>query len=142
MALAGFLPRAAKGHSLIQGDVVADDRGLADDDAHAMIDEEAPADFRAGMDFDSGDEPAELRQRPRGKSPAVNPQPVMKAVAPQRMQTGVEHDDLQPGLRRGIAFQYRGDVFAYAGEHAHTVTSVAVRASDSLRSCSNRTLLK
>ena len=37
-----------KRNALIDGHVVADLGGLADDHAHAVIDEEAPADFRAG----------------------------------------------------------------------------------------------
>ncbi len=38
-----FLAGAAQGHALVQRDIVAHDRGLADDHAHAVIDEEAPA---------------------------------------------------------------------------------------------------
>ena len=43
MTLPGLLARSAEGHSLIQGDVIADDGGLADDDPHPVVDEEAPA---------------------------------------------------------------------------------------------------
>lgn len=44
MALALVPGGAAQGNTLIEGDVVADLGGFADDDTHAVVDEEAPAD--------------------------------------------------------------------------------------------------
>ena len=62
---------AAQGDALVERDVVADDRGLADDDAHAVIDEEAAADLRAGMNLDAGDQAGDLRQDAGHKAPAM-----------------------------------------------------------------------
>ncbi len=125
---------SAQRDALVDGDIVADFGGLADDHAHAVIDEKTPADSRAGMDFDSGQQARELRQRAGQKEPAVLPQPVIDAIPPQRVQAGVEQHDLQPRSRRGIALQHRGDVFAHEtkiGSHgSYTVTGSASCAID------------
>ena len=60
VALAGerIVPRTrgerAERHTLIELDVVADVRRLADDDAGAVVNEEVRADLRAGVDVDAG----------------------------------------------------------------------------------------
>src|SRR5690242_2100635 len=46
--------RAAERHALVNRAAVADLRRLADNDAHAVIDEHARANLRAGMDLDAG----------------------------------------------------------------------------------------
>ena len=55
VALAVAFAGAAQGDALIDGDVAADDRGFADDDAGGVIDEEPTAEQRAGMNIDAGD---------------------------------------------------------------------------------------
>src|SRR3546814_4700627 len=45
---------AAQRHVLIDGDIIADLRGFADDNAEAMVDEQVAADRRSGMDVDPG----------------------------------------------------------------------------------------
>ena len=40
--------------ALIELDIVADDRRLADDDARAVVDEEVFSDLRTGVDVDTG----------------------------------------------------------------------------------------
>ena len=69
MTLAVLLARAAESHALIQGHVIADDRGLADDDAHPVIDEQAAANLRAGMNFDAGQKSRDLREPAREQEP-------------------------------------------------------------------------
>ena len=51
---------AAQGNTLIERDIVADLRRLADDQGHAMIDEQPAADHRAGVDIDAGKEAPEV----------------------------------------------------------------------------------
>ena len=53
MAFALLRAQSAQGNTVIEKDVVADFRGLADDHAHAVVDEKLPADDRGGVDFDS-----------------------------------------------------------------------------------------
>ena len=55
-----FPALAAECHPLVEGYVVSDNRGLPDDNAHPVIDEETPSYRRPGMNLDAGDESAEL----------------------------------------------------------------------------------
>ena len=71
VALGAPRARAAERHALGQVAVVADDRRLADDDAHAVVDEEPLADLRAGVDLDAGEAPAEVRDQARGSRAAA-----------------------------------------------------------------------
>src|SRR6266498_351558 len=64
MALASLLAGAAERHALVQRDPIADLARLADHHTHAVVDEETPADRRAGMDLDTGEESANLRDQP------------------------------------------------------------------------------
>ena len=68
MALALVPGGAAERHAVIQGDVVADLGGLADHDAGAVVDEEAPADARAGMNVDIGQRARQEGQQARHDS--------------------------------------------------------------------------
>jgi hypothetical protein len=45
-------PLGSRGHGLIQADLPADDRGLADDNTGAVVNEEAAANLGAGMNVD------------------------------------------------------------------------------------------
>ena len=49
-----LIGRAAQDHTLVHQHVLTDFGRLADDHAHAVIDEEAPADFRSGMNLNAG----------------------------------------------------------------------------------------
>src|SRR3954469_23811615 len=54
MALGAVQAAAPERDVVVEHHVVADLGGLADDDAHAVVDEEPPADGRAGVDLDAG----------------------------------------------------------------------------------------
>ena len=58
VALAVALARAAQRDALVEGHVAADDRSFADHHAGGVIDEEPPAEQRAGMNIDSGQKAA------------------------------------------------------------------------------------
>ena len=67
----------------------------AEDDAHAVVDEQALADLRAGVDLDAGLMPAPLAD-PSGKEEVlVLEQPVGNAVIHQNVKARVKQDDLQ-----------------------------------------------
>src|ERR1700733_936505 len=53
MPLPAFLAGSAERYSLVERDVIADHGGLADYHAQTVIDKQASADLRAGMDFDT-----------------------------------------------------------------------------------------
>ena len=69
MALARLPPglegEPAQGDAVVDQHVVADLRRFADHHAHAVVDEEPPADPGAGMDLDAGDEAAGVRDHAR-----------------------------------------------------------------------------
>src|SRR5919108_1968778 len=53
--------RAAESHPLVNRAAIADFGGLADDHAHAVVDEDAGADLGAGMDLDPGKPAPDMR---------------------------------------------------------------------------------
>jgi hypothetical protein len=112
MALAVLLACAAQGHALVESHVVADDRRLADHDAVAVIDEQTASDLRSGMDFNSSEKTRGLRQHASQQERAMIPQPVIQAVKPDRMESGIAQIHFQAGLGRGIVFHHVGHVFA------------------------------
>src|SRR5215469_3286876 len=125
MALAGIQCRSTQSDALVQSDIITYLSRHANNDTHAVLDEKTSTELRAGMDFNSGKPARELRKCPRQEEPVMLPQPMMDAVPPKRMQAGVKQYDLQFGTRRGIAFKYRGDVFAHEAEirtHSYTET--------------------
>ena len=72
---------------MIDQDIVADLCGLADDHAHAVVDEEPSADLRAGVDLDAGDRPGELRQESRSQAATrFGPHPMGEPVRPDGVQ--------------------------------------------------------
>ena len=110
--------RAAQRHALVDGAVVADLGGLADDDTHAMVDEHAPADRGAGVDLDAGEEASDVRNEsaqpqqpalPAGMRPAVQHQRVQARVAGQRLPA--------PNARRGRVRGCKSMSSLQAAEH-------------------------
>ena len=102
MALAGVLAGAAQGHAVVDGAVVADLAGLTEHDAHAVVDEQAPADGSTGVDLDAGAAASVLADPPGQKEPLVLVQPVRNAVIDQNMKTGVQQNDLQHAACGGV----------------------------------------
>ena len=112
MPLAVPAPPAAERHAVVEHDVVADPRRLADHHAHPVIDEEAPADARARVDLDAGEEARELRQEPRRRAQTRPPQPVGHPVRPDRVQPGVRERDLEAAARGRVVPACVADVLA------------------------------
>jgi hypothetical protein len=94
VALAALLAGAAEGDALEERAVIADDRRLADHDAHPVVDHHPPADAGAGVDLDPGQEPAEVREEPARQLVAAAPQPVGGVVDREGVETGRGEDDL------------------------------------------------
>src|SRR6185369_1524937 len=78
VALALVPRRAAEGYAVIQRAVVADLRSFADHDTHAVIDEKALSDLRAGMNFHAGQPAPDMRNEARQPAQSRTPQPVRK----------------------------------------------------------------
>ena len=92
-------------------DVVAHFGGLADDHAHAVVDEEAPADLGGRMDLDARGRAGGLGQRPGGELVARVPQAVRGPVGPQRVHARVEQRDLQARAGGRVPASGGGQVF-------------------------------
>jgi hypothetical protein len=74
---------------VIEGAVVADHRRFADHHAHAVIDEEAPADHGARMDLDPGEESRQIGDDAGEPLEIAFPQPVRQPMG----QDGVQPRD-------------------------------------------------
>jgi len=102
-----YLARASQSHALIQGYVITHDRRLADHHAKAVIDEQPSSYLCSGMDFNSGEETRGLRKESSGQEKMMVPQPVIDAIEPDCVQSGIAQEDFKAGLRGGIAFYHR-----------------------------------
>ena len=112
MTLALLPAGAAQGYAMVEGAVVADDRGLTDDNAHAVIDEETPTNVGTGMDLDTGEQACDVRQHPRRPLVTPQPQPVRETMRDHRVQTRVGGHDLEGVACGRIAVENAADIFA------------------------------
>jgi hypothetical protein len=108
---------AAERDALVDGAVVADLRRLADDDTHAVVDEDTPADLRAGVDLDAGEETRQMRGDAAEPRKAGEPASTRPAVHEDRMQARITGQHLPSPARSGVALTDAGDVFSEAVEH-------------------------
>ena len=110
MSLADILARAAERHALIQQTVVADLGRLADDDAGAVVDDEAAADRRAGVNFDAGPELRPLGHGAGDEKAAMAVKPVRDAVIDRCVQAVIQQDDLNGRPRGGVVLFVCADI--------------------------------
>ena len=103
MALALVLAGAAQGDAVVDQAVVPDLRRLADDDAHAVVDDEPAADSGTGVDLDAGPEPAPLAHQPGQEEQPVPVEAVGQPVVQRGMHARIEQKDLQPAPGRRVA---------------------------------------
>src|SRR6185437_1393616 len=112
MPFSGTLSSTTKRHAMVERHVIADDCGLSDDHADAVIDKQSSTDLRLGMDLNSRPETRKLRQHTRQKSPAIRPQPVMDAMGPHCVQARIakQYHCFRGG--RSVALEYAPNIFA------------------------------
>ena len=130
--LAPFVERrAAERDALVDRAVVADLGRLADHDAHAVVDEDAPADLRARMDLDAGEEARQVRDEAPHPVQAVRPAPVRAGDA-ARARAGPDNrsapptSNAPPGRARGCRRCLRAGARTWRWA-SWAVTSEAVR---------------
>ena len=92
VALDPFHRSAAERDAVIEHHVVADLGRLADHDAHRVVDEEPPADRRARVDLDAGEQAGSTAEQQPGRqrSAVPLPHPVRQPVQPDRVQAGID----------------------------------------------------
>ncbi len=133
MALAGLKAGAAERDPLIERDAVAEDRGLADDDAGAVVDEEPGADLGGVVDLDPGERPREVGERARKHRHARAVERVGDAMGQHGLDPGPAREHLEPShAERGrIALARRLDVATHLAHqrveavHHHRVATAA-----------------
>ena len=86
--------KAAQGDTLVDLHMAADDGGLADDDAGAVVDEEMVADGGAGVDVDTGDIMGMLRHNSGDHGHIQFIQHMSQPVHGNGVQAGIAIDDL------------------------------------------------
>ena len=102
VALALVLAGAAQGDPVVDQAVVADLRRLADDNAHAVVDDEPAADPGAGVDLNAGPEPAPLAHQPGNEEQPVPVEEVGQPVVQRGMHPRIEQENLQPAPGRRV----------------------------------------
>src|SRR6202030_112475 len=90
-----------------------------EDHAHSMVDEQTPADFRAGMNLDTGEPSRQLADQPAEQLCVMLPEPMRGAMKPDRMQSRIREHDFERGARGGVAVKDRLDVFPDSVHHIH-----------------------
>src|SRR5262245_28827586 len=117
MALALVPGRASKCDAVVERAVVGDLGGLSDDDAHAVVDEEAPADGGARMDLDAREPARQMGREPRKPLEARLPQAVGESVEQHGVETRVASDYFPRIPGRRITLEHDRDFFSYPGKH-------------------------
>ena len=118
MALGALVQRGtAQGDAVVDGAAVADHRRLADHHAHTVVNEDALANHRAGVDFNAGQPAAKVRSEATQPLEVVRPAPVRRTVPPDGMQTRITGNDLPGAARRRVAVKNALDVRTQSGKH-------------------------
>ena len=125
MALSLLLARAAERHALVERDVVADFRRLADDDACTVVDEQALADRRARMDLDARQEAGKIRDHARYEHPAALVERMRDAMEPDCMKAGITEEHFNHAARSGVALKDNADILAKPRKKTHSPSSLS-----------------
>src|SRR5262249_10140572 len=102
VALLALQAGAAERDALEQRDVFADRGRRADDDAHAVIDEQSRPESGGRMDLDARREAVDMGYPAGQCRPPGRPDGVAHAVDPDRVHAGITEDDLERGARRRV----------------------------------------
>src|SRR5699024_93559 len=115
--LALVQPRTAQCHTLVDGAVITNDGGLADDDAETMVDEHPATQLGARVNFYARQQSGQMRDKARQPQPFQPPQAVRQSMDGHRMQSRVTGENLETAAGRRISLQNAGNVFAKSFEH-------------------------
>ena len=104
---------------MVERHIVAHNRRLTNHHSHAVIDEEATADGRAGMDLDPRAVAGQLREAACQQTISVPPQPVIQVMRPHCVESRVVEQHGEPAGGRGVTLQYGLNVFSNRSQHVH-----------------------
>jgi hypothetical protein len=95
VAFRRFKTGSTEADTLVNDDVVSDDGRLTDDDAHAVIDDEASTNLSARMNFDTRDESTHLAKESwEERNPALQ-QKASDPIKEHRLDSWIEEQDLE-----------------------------------------------
>jgi len=131
------MPRAERDR-LVDPHIVTDDRGLADDDAGAVINEEARSDRGPRMDIDAGPGMRNLRHQP-GEQPRVQAmQDMGEAVMDDGDHAGIADQDFRKIARSRVADEGRPQIADQKPAHGRQLRGKAARQFDCLLAAQSR----
>ena len=110
VALFLFPTGPPQGHPLVNGDVVSNFRGLADDDAQAVVDKKAVSDFGPRMNLDGRKKAHHVGKPTSQELESLIPQPMVEAVPKDGMDAGVAEKDLPGVSGRGVTLLRNGNI--------------------------------
>ena len=120
MAFSGIFTGTAKRHALVERDIVTDNRGFADHDTAAVVDEKAMPDLGAGVDFDAGFPSCALREQARIEKVSVLIGFMGAAVTEYRLEARIAEQDFEPAVYCRVSAQYCINFFFQIFEHGIT----------------------
>src|SRR5262249_35120102 len=110
--------RSPQRDAVIQRRVIADLGGLADDNAHAVVDEHPSTDRRAGVDLDAGEPATPMREPPSQPLETGSPQAMCDGPVPdQSVQAGIASEPFPRAPRGRVPVENHPDVFPQTIEH-------------------------
>src|SRR5690606_31105426 len=113
-----LLARPAQDNALVEGDILPDLSGLADDHAHAVIDEEAGAQLRPRVDLNARQEPADVGDDPGQNVAPAAVEPVGDSVDLDGVEARIGQDDLPDALDGRVPLEDHLDVPLDPFKHA------------------------
>ena len=102
VALAVLKGGSTKGDALVERDVIANDGGLADHHADAMVDKKAVTNGRRWVDVNVREHSRNCLHYSSYQAKVMIPQPVGDSVAPDSVEAGVRQDDFERGASSRI----------------------------------------
>ena len=137
MAFALVLSGAAERDALIQKDIVPDFRGLADDDAVAVVNKKTPSDLCPGVDLNAGGLCRKLRNSTCYEKMPVRIGLVGNSIRPDSMQTRIQEQHLSCGPCGGVApfagLHILSGVFQYLVKFHSVLITSGQKTSDGLK---------
>src|SRR5205814_4834645 len=103
VALLTLEARPRQAHALVERHVFPDLGRLADDDAHAMVDEEPRTEPSRRVDLDARQEPREVGEDTGRGYPAGAPEAVGDAMEHESVDARIAEERLEAGAQGGVA---------------------------------------
>ena len=113
---------AAERHPLVDHHIRANFGSLADNHSHAVVDEEARADRRSGVNFDACQKPRDVHDPARNERHPAPLEGAGEAMREPRVKARVEEHHLRHAAGRRVARHRRPDVVSNVGHRTHPIT--------------------